>query len=212
VFERLRFLFVTIGPLGESVVSSRIDWESGRWTNDPIAATSTDAALEVEAREGSDAWVRTSYGFIHDSEHALLAPLPNPSAMEVTFLCEYDQQFDQAGLFIRVDSSHWIKAGVEFSDGQLQLGAVVTNGQSDWSLTPVKSWMGRSVTIRASRAGNAVSIRAGLTGERKTLVRLAPVDPTSETTAGPFCCAPTRSGLTVRFTDWTLDGPDASLH
>ena len=168
---------------------NNIAWAAGRWTTPPLHHETKDDGLHVTARENSDAWRITSYGFIHDSEHALLA-----------------------GVFIRTDENNWIKAGIEWSDGEESLGAVVTRGVSDWSLSPTPGWGGRLVTVRASRSGDAVTIRARVDDEPWRLVRVAPLDPDAAVSAGPFCCAPTRSGLTVHFTSWRTTPPDASLH
>ncbi|GIG53885.1 DUF1349 domain-containing protein [Demequina activiva] len=184
----------------------------GAWTTEPVRAAIDDGVLRVEAREGSDAWRVTSYDFIHDDAHALLAPLAAREAVEVSFLLDYSEQFDQAGVMIRVDERTWIKAGVEVSDGAPQVGAVVTRGVSDWSVAPVPEWVGREVTVRASRAGDAVTVRARVEDEPWRLVRVAPLDPTADARAGLFCCAPSRSGLTVTFTDHRRGEADGSLH
>lgn len=42
-------------------------------------------------------------------------------------------KFDQAGVIVYQDPDHWLKAGIEASDGQPRLSAVVTNTYSDWS-------------------------------------------------------------------------------
>jgi len=191
---------------------SDIDWAVGRWTTPPVTHEIKDDGLYVTARKNSDAWRMTSYGFIHDSEHALLAPFEQDSAVEVSFHLNFAAQFDQAGVFIRQDETSWIKAGIEWSDGQESVGAVVTRGLSDWSLSPTPGWDGRLVTIRASRSGNALTIRARVDDEPWVLVRVAPLDPDAVVSAGPFCCAPTRDGLTVHFTSWRTTPPDASLH
>lgn len=83
---------------------------------------------------------------------------------------------------------------------------------SDWSLSPVAGWAGRLVTVRASRSGDAVTIRARVDDDEWRLVRVAPLDPAAVVAAGPFCCAPTRTGLTVRFVSWRSVEADASLH
>lgn len=186
--------------------------EAATWTTEPSSVQNTGSALVVGVREGSDAWRTTSYGFIHDSAHALLAPLNSHDAMEVTFTLDYDQQFDQAGLMLRVDSEQWIKTGVEISDGAPQVGAVVTRGFSDWSVAPVPTWVGRQVTVRASRAGDAVTVRARVDDEPFQLVRVAHLDPSLKVLAGPYCCAPTRAGLSVTFTGWSRTAPDQALH
>nr|WP_254679057.1 DUF1349 domain-containing protein [Arthrobacter sp. 24S4-2] len=105
-----------------------------------------------------------------------------------------------------------MKAGVEWSDGEASLGAVVTRGVSDWSLGPASGWAGRTVTTRASRSGDAVTIRARVDDEGWRLVRVAPLSPAATVTAGPFCCAPSRAGLVVNFTSWRKTDVDTSLH
>jgi len=187
-------------------------WSEGTWTTAPVAATEDGGDLLVTAAEGSDAWRHTAYGFVHDDAHALLAPLDVPRAVEVAFDAAYDRQFDQAGLVLRADAETWVKAGVEFSDGVPQLGAVVTLGRSDWSVSPVPDWAGRRVTVRASRDGDAVTIRARVDDEPFRLVRVCPFPEDAEVAAGPYCCAPTRSGLVVRFRSWSTGPADAALH
>ncbi|MFP7761771.1 DUF1349 domain-containing protein [Marisediminicola sp. LYQ85] len=148
-----------------------VDWAAGAWTNEPAQVDRDGSALRVTAQEGSDAWRTTSYGFVHASEHALLTDFAQDSAMEVTFRLDFTDQFDQAGLFVRVDDATWTKAGVEFSDGVESLGAVVTRGMSDCSLSPVPEWGGRDVVIRGSRSENALTIRARVDDEAWRLVR-----------------------------------------
>lgn len=189
-----------------------IAWADGAWTHAPVAAAVQDGDLRVTAVEGSDAWRTTSYGFVHDSEHALLAPFAQDSAMEVEFTAAFSHQFDQAGVFVRVDEATWIKAGVEFADGLPQLGAVVTRGKSDWSVAPVPDWLDRRVLIRVSRTGDALTIRASVDGGDLRLVRVAPLDADAVVQAGPLICAPTRSGLTVPFHAWRTTPADGSLH
>jgi hypothetical protein len=184
----------------------------GRWTHEPVTTVLEQGTLRVAAAEGSDAWRHTSYGFVHDSEHGLLAPMRAESAAEVSFVLDYTQQFDQAGLFLRESPTEWIKAGVEVSDGAPQVGAVVTHGTSDWSVAPVPEWAGRLVTIRASRSGDAVVIRARVDEDGWRLVRVAHVKPDSPVAVGLYCAAPTRAGLTVTFTAYRTTDTDSSLH
>lgn len=189
-----------------------IQWSEGTWTNRPAGVRDEAGAMIIEAVEGSDAWRETSYGFVHDTEHGLLRAWPDGSAMEVDVVAEFTQQFDQAGLFIRADAEHWVKAGVEFSDGVLQLGAVVTWPKSDWSVAPVDGWNGRVITVRASRSGDAVTLRARVDRGHWQFVRVFPIPQGAELAAGPMVCAPTRAGLQVRFTGWRLVDADAGLH
>lgn len=188
-----------------------VPWETGGWLNPPEAVQHDGDALLVTAREGSDFWRTTSYDFVHDDGHGLLIDFPDEHAVEVSFVLDYSGTFDQAGVLVRAAEDAWTKAGVEFSDGAPQLGGVVTRGVSDWSTAPVPEWAGREITIRASRSGDALTVRARADGPWR-LVRLAPLGPARQWRAGPFCCAPMRSGLTVRFTRFAIGPADLSLH
>lgn len=187
-------------------------WQDATWLHPPVSVRTDGGELLVEAAEGSDLWRTTSYGFIHDNGHALLQRFDDGQALEVRFVLDYTEQFDQAGLVVRADPRSWIKAGVEVSDGVAQVGAVVTREVSDWSVAPVPDWVGREVTIRASRSGDAVTIRARVGEQAWQLVRVAPLPEGEQLQAGPYCCAPTRAGLVVRFLDARVTEADAALH
>lgn len=189
-----------------------VPWAAGRWTNEPVTLRFAGESLFATARELSDAWRHTQYGFVHDTEHALVAPFAVGEAIEVDFLVDYDNQFDQAGVFVRAADDHWVKAGVEYSDGAPQAGAVVTAVRSDWSVAPVPDWFGRLVTVRVSRSDDALTFRIGLAGSELRLLRLVPFGGDLVAEAGPFLCAPTRAGLEVEFRGWRRGAADASLH
>ncbi len=190
----------------------QISWSEGHWTHPPVSTREEGGHLLVEAAEDSDAWRHTAYGFVHDSEHALLVPLPPGAAMEVDFDLAYEGLFDQAGIFVRASEEEWVKAGVEISDGLPQLGAVVTHQTSDWSCGPVPEWVGRTVTVRASRYSDALVVRAKAEGEDWRLVRMARFDISGPVEAGPHVAAPSRAGLVVRFRSWRLTAGDTALH
>jgi regulation of enolase protein 1 (concanavalin A-like superfamily) len=191
-----------------------VGWDEGTWLNPPVEVEYRNAEMIVTAMKESDFWRNTSYGFVHDSAHALLIDFPDNSAIEVSYILDFDQMWDQAGLIVYADSEHWTKAGVEHADGALQIGAVVTDLNSDWSTAPINEWFGHEVSFRASRQGNAVTVRGkcDALGEAWKLVRLFPIDQTLAWKAGPHLAAPSRAGLKVRFTRFSTDAADAQLH
>lgn len=185
------------------------------WTTRPIHSGIARGNLEVEAAAGSDFWQETYYGFGRDSGHALLVPLRSQApagSLEVTFRASFDQLYDQAGLMIRNSATEWIKAGVEISDGQPHVGAVVTHGRSDWSLGPVPEWAGTDVTMRASWDRGAIIVRAKSADGPWRTVRVAPLPVDSSTLAGLYLCAPEREGLRVSFSRAVIGAPDVALH
>ncbi|MFK4221650.1 DUF1349 domain-containing protein [Streptomyces sp. NPDC019890] len=187
-------------------------WDEAVWLNRPPAVERDGDDLVVTTAGGSDFWRRTSYGFIRDDGHALLAGFPEGTAVEVTFESDLPDLYDQAGVMVRVDERTWVKAGVEATDGTPHLGAVVTHDTSDWSLAPVPEWAGKPVTVRASRSGGALTIRARSGDGPWRMVRLAHLSSAATATAGPFCCSPQREGLQVRFTGFTFGPADIGLH
>jgi hypothetical protein len=186
------------------------DWSNGTWLNPPATVAVDGADLVVTAVAGSDFWQDTYYGFRRDSGHALLAPFQQGQAIEVSFLLDYEQLYDQAGLLVRADERTWVKAGVEISDGVPQLAAVVTHGSSDWSTAEIADWVGKVVTLRASWDRDALILRARTDGPWRML-RLARFA-AATASAGPYCAAPERAGLTVRFTGWRTTDADTALH
>lgn len=194
-----------------------IAWTDGTWNTPPVESNiseSNDSGshLVVTAREGSDAWRHTAYGFVHDNAHALMAPLAVSEAMDVSFRAPWEGQFDQAGIYVQADEEHWMKAGVEFADGHLGLGAVVTDVHSDWSVGYVDDWHDSEITVRVSRWADALVVRARAGEGEWRLVRVAPFDGDAVATAGPFLAAPARAGLVVRFTRWQRSAADEALH
>lgn len=193
----------------------RVDWAAGRWTREPVSSRLEGDDLVVGAAEGSDFWRTTHYGFVHDDGHGLLAEWPADAAVEVTFdASTLTGLYDQAGILLFVGDEQWVKAGLEVSDGVLHLGAVVTNGVSDWSMAPVPDWANQFVTIRASRSGELgddITLRARAETSGWRTLRVAPF-PAAAASAGPMVCAPMRGDLEVRFTAWALAPEDADLH
>jgi uncharacterized protein len=176
-----------------------IAWDAATWLNPPPDVRVEGADLLVTTGAETDFWRTTGYGYVRDTGHALLADLPVGTAVEVDYTAELTDLYDQAGVMVRVDESVWLKAGTELFDGMPHVSTVGTHGSSDWSPAAVPEWAGRTVTIRVSRVGDALTVRARTAGEQWRMIRLAPLSPDVPATAGPYCCTPTRAGLTVRF-------------
>lgn len=178
-------------------------WE---WLNRPNAWTSSDAKLEVTTDVDTDFWVTTHYGFVRDTGHALLREVGKQFRLTTTFSGEYREQYDQAGLLLRIDERNWIKTGIEYVDGERMISAVATREYSDWSVVPLghTSDPAGPVTVDLQREGDTVTIRYGLGGEADTLLRMAYFPPDTRAQAGPMCASPDGKGFTVHFTEFSL--------
>jgi regulation of enolase protein 1 (concanavalin A-like superfamily) len=181
-------------------------WTEGMtWANPPALATMVGDTLHVTTGDQGDFWRTTFYGFVHDNGHALLAPAAPEFSAEVTFNGDWQAQYDQAGLFLRADEAHWIKAGIEHVNGTPHLATVVTCGNSDWSQMPLPGFTG-DLGLRLTRVGDAVWVQYRLTQDWK-MFRLAHFPSDLPASVGPMACSPSRAGLNVRFHDFHLGPP-----
>ncbi len=175
------------------------------WINTPAFAGMSGDVLRVVTGENGDFWRDTYYGFRHDDGHACLAPAGAEFTCEVSFTADYSAQYDQAGLMIRADAAHWIKAGIEYVNGAAHLATVVTNEKSDWSQMPLPGFTG-ALGLRLTRVGDAVWVQYRL-AQAWAMFRLAYFPPELPVSCGPMACSPSRAGLTVEFRDFRLGDP-----
>jgi regulation of enolase protein 1 (concanavalin A-like superfamily) len=172
------------------------------WFNEPSTWQRDGAALSLTTDPDTDFWRTTHYGYVRDTGH-VLGTGAGEFTLTATFRGEYRDQYDQAGIAIRVDERNWIKSGIELVDGHQQISAVVTREFSDWSVAPVAD--PAIVTIKAERAGDTVTITYGLDGAApETLLRVAYLAPGTTAHAGVMAASPTGKGFTTTFADVSL--------
>ena len=186
----------------------------GTWLNPPPAwSVESGGILHATSGDRTDFWQETHYGFRRDNGHALLQAVEGAFTATLTFDGDYDALYDQAGLMLRAGPRAWIKFGIEQTDGIAHLSVVATYaGRSDWSAQPIR--LNGPVTLRATRLGDALLLQwcPDSGGAHWHMVRLAPVpsgDGAESTPlrAGPYICAPERSGFTARFHHLSIAAP-----
>ena len=180
--------------------------EKHTWHNAPPKHSFEGSSLHVETGKETDFWRETFYGFWRDSGHFLYAPVAGDFTAEVTVEGRYEVLYDQAGLMIRLSESHWIKAGIEFTDGVMYFSTVVTNGASDWSLIRIPA--AEKVRIRLTRHHEAIRVQyLDVTDNSWKPARLAYFPATASVDVGVMCCSPQREGFKVTFSDYKVGPP-----
>lgn len=168
------------------------------WFNEPANWSVEGDTLIVTTDPDTDFWRTTHYDYVRDTGHIRSAEATD-FTLTATFRGDYREQYDQAGIAIRLDERNWIKSGIELVDGHQQISAVVTRDFSDWSVAPVRD--PAAVTIKAERSGDTVTISYGLDGaEPATLLRLAYLPPAVPARVGVMAASPTGRGFTTTFT------------
>ena len=178
-----------------------------RWLNPPAHWSGDAKALELRTDAKTDFWRETFYGFIRDSGHAFLRDVSGDFTASATVIGDYEALYDQAGLFLRLDENHWIKAGIEYTDGLMHFSVVATNGVSDWSVIPLPAAKPEDeVAVRLTRHGDAVRIQFSVAGAPWQLARLCPF-PDTDAAIGVMACSPERSGFRAAFRDIVVGPP-----
>ena len=171
------------------------------WLNPPDDWSGDASRLELRTAARTDFWRETFYGFVRDSGHAFLRPVSGDFSASAKLRGDYEALYDQAGLFLRIDEKHWIKAGIEFTDGLMHFSVVVTRGVSDWSVIPLpQSKPTDEVSVRLTRHGDAVRAQFSIEGAPWQLARLCPFL-ADDAEIGVMACSPERSGFHAVFSD-----------
>ena len=131
-----------------------MDMSAFRWVRNPKGCVIRDDRVEITTLPHTDLWQRTYYHFRNDN-----APVLQTETDEryFSFIVKTDfsgsaHRFDQCGVALYLDSENWLKASVEYENGEFQhLGSVVTNGgYSDWATTEIPGDV-KSMWYRLSR-------------------------------------------------------------
>jgi len=189
------------------------DFRTLQWLNPPPHSRVDEAGqLTVRTGDRTDFWRETLYGFVRDNGHFYFTEQQGDFTVEVRFRGRFEGLYDQAGLMLRLDERHWLKTGIEYTDGQQHLSAVVTNDFSDWSVLPLEP-APEEVWLRLTRLGSAVLVQYALDGRDYKLLRLAHLPEHDPVQVGVMCCSPERAGLEVTFRDFRVGPPvTAGLH
>ncbi len=181
-----------------------IDFRRGQWLNRPATSAVSEHSLMITTDPETDFWRETHYGFTRDTGHFLGIATAEEFTATIRIQGEFRSLYDQAGLMVRIDEKRWVKTGVEFTDGQAFLSTVVTDGKSDWSVSqPFKEL--EDFYIRVTLSNGAMRIQASRDGSIWPLLRLAPFPVADTYQVGPTACTPERSGLVVRFSEFTIN-------
>lgn len=179
----------------------------GFWRNPPPYFEQRGSGLLLRTGPDTDFWNRTFYDFTHGNGHLFAHQVTGDFSAETTFTGKYEVLYDQAGLMVWVDNKNWLKAGVEYADGQLNFSVVVTrDDQSDWSMLPLALSPKTPLEMRLTRHAEALRVQLKI-AERWQLTRLAYLQMPEMIEVGPMACTPQRAGLEVEFTSFSILEP-----
>ncbi len=173
-----------------------------QWLNEPVKWNALSNGLRVKADARTDFWRKTHDNGIRHNGHFYFDSVTGDFTARVKITAEYESQYDQAGLMVRIDERTWLKCGIEYMDGIQYASAVVTRDYSDWSIVPLTSL--REIWIECERKDNTFTVRYSLDGTRLQMIRQSFLSDTAEQQVGLMCAAPKGEGFDVTFEDYSL--------
>jgi regulation of enolase protein 1 (concanavalin A-like superfamily) len=172
------------------------------WYNEPHSWVEEGSTLSVTAEPKTDFWRKTHYGFIRDNGHFRFVEHSDDFSASVEVSANYHDQYDQAGLMLRVDEEKWVKCGIELVDGIHYASVVVTGDYSDWSCAPLTA-NPDPAKIRLVREGDVIMVHFSIEGGPERLIRVTRLDDMDrQVQIGMMAASPEGSGITAVFRDF----------
>ena len=200
----VRSLLAAAAPsAAKSELSGKVLFAKMKWFNEPASAKQSGDQLIVTTRPKTDYWRKTFYDYVTDNGHFSYLPVTGDFTLESRVAGKYAALYDQAGLMLRIDSSNWLKCGLELVDGIGHASVVVTREFSDWSTV-------RGITTkeplwwRIVRKGASLEVLYSLDGKNFISTRLAYLPLQAAVDAGIMCCSPEGSGFDATFDELRL--------
>lgn len=179
------------------------------WVREPEKYLIEDKKIVIVTEPKTDLWQRTYYGFQNDNAPVLLMTTAEPYfSFSVKTSFESKHRFDQCGITVYLDSENWLKASVEYENGDYQrLGSVVTNhGYSDWATTDIPASI-KEMWYRLSRRESDFCIECSTDGISYQQMRICHLwNGAGEISFGLYGCSPENSSFQAVFTDMAVTG------
>ena len=176
------------------------------WLNKP-EFNFDSGKLSIKTSGETDFWQRTHYGFSRDNGHAMLTSISCNFKMTVKTRFNYQSQYDQCGMLLRIDALNWIKVSAEYEDSERnRLGSVMTNlGYSDWATTDIDSHIGE-MWYRIECKDNDFIIENSLDGTIWSQMRMAHLHSRQRPlNAGIYACSPKEGGFQAGFSELSIE-------
>ena len=174
------------------------------WLNKPKEWSVNQRSLTIFTDSKSDFWQKTHYGYSFDNGSFYYTNCKGEFEAIVKITGEYNTQYDQLGIMIRIDEKIWIKAGIEYVDNQMNISAVVTHENSDWSIIKLDQ-MPKSIWIKLKRKSDAVEIYYSLDNKNFTMMRLAYFPEIKTCMVGLMAASPKGKGFNALFEDFEIN-------
>lgn len=185
-----------------------MDLTALKWTREPENYKIGSDMVEIVTKPHTDLWQRTYYHFQNDNAPVLQMETEEKyfSFVVRTDFTESHHRFDQCGIVMYLDSENWLKASVEYENGEYQhLGSVVTNnGYSDWATTAIDARI-KTMWYRFSRREDDYCIECSADGVTFSQMRICHMHKGGgKIQFGIYACSPEESSFKAVFSNMQI--------
>lgn len=187
------------------MIKDNVIQEKFHWFNEPRHSVENNKLI-IQSSPDTDFWQKTHYGFQRDNGHCLLTKVQKDFSVTVRTEFEPENQYDQCGLIVRLNSENWIKMSTEYEDEEhSRLGSVVTNlAYSDWATIDIESKV-KEMWYRIQNKENDFLLEYSFDNIRWHQMRIAHLYETFRSlSVGIYSCSPKDSSFTAKFDNFLL--------
>lgn len=194
---------IVLLALSAAQLASSQTLEKMNWFNEPDKWEINKNVLSLNVTPHTDYWRISHYGFTVDDAPFYYAEYGGEFEAKVKVSGNYKVRFDQAGLMIRLDHENYIKAGIEFVDGNYNLSTVVTHHTSDWSVIALDRPVD-FIWIKAVRRLDAIEVFYSFDDVEYHMMRNAWMEANHPVKIGMFAASPDGEGFRATFSDFKV--------
>ncbi len=176
------------------------------WLHEPLSWHEDDTGLVVTADPHTDFWRYTGYGYVRDNAHIYGELRSGEFTFYTRFKANYKNQYDQAGVAVRVDERNWMKSGVELFNERLRFSIVVTVDNSNWSISDLPADF-EYLNLEVERTDDSLEVSYSVDDDELDLASIVYLEPRAEVLAGVMCASPEGEGFTTHFSELSLSVP-----
>jgi regulation of enolase protein 1 (concanavalin A-like superfamily) len=184
-------------------LQAQVSKKTMNWYNEPKKWKLDSGKIKITTDPQTDFWRTTFYKYITDNGHFYYEEQKGDFEATVKITGSYKDLYDQAGLMIRTDSSNWVKSGIEFVNGSINISAVFTRQFSDWSVI-ARPDAPRTIWLKLKRKNDSVELSFSLNGKDYEMQRLGYFPPKVPAKIGIMAATPEGKGFEVAFENFVV--------
>jgi len=173
------------------------------WYNPPNSWKTAHSCLQVDPGAKTDYWQQPQLDIRSDNGPFLFTEVSGNFILTTHVRMDPANQYDQAGLMVRLSPACWLKTSLEFEVGiPSKLGSVITHhGFSDWATQDYRAAR-LELDFRIKRENGDYTVDCSVDGSTWSQIRFSHIEEDDGTRAvqcGLYACSPIAPDFLAEF-------------